>query len=43
MNEDWWNAFGILMCKELCDSAGVGICDGAPLTCSSFLINLNES
>ena len=32
MDEDWRNAFGILMC----DGAGAGICDGLPLTCSSF-------
>ena len=36
MNEDWRNAFGILMCREKYDCAGVGICDGAPSTCSSY-------
>ena len=36
MNEDWRNAFGILMCTEVCDSTSMGICDGAPSTCSSF-------
>ena len=32
------NTFGILMCMEICDGAGVGICDGAPSTCFSFYI-----
>ena len=49
MNDDWKNAFGILMpmmCRELCDGAGAGICDGAPSTCSSLFyfhqsININ--
>ena len=36
MDEDWRNTFGILMCKEICDGAGMGICDGSPSTCSSF-------
>ena len=35
MDEDWRNAFGILMCTEICDDAGAGIYDGAPSTCSS--------
>ena len=35
MNEDWRNAFGILMCREICDDAGAGIYDGVPSTCSS--------
>ena len=35
MNEAWRNAFGILMCWEICDGAGAGTCDGAPSTCSS--------
>ena len=35
MDEDWRNAFGILMCMEICDGAGAGICDGLPSTCSS--------
>ena len=29
MDEDWRNAFGILMCAE--------ICDGTLLTCSSYI------
>ena len=29
--------FGILMCTEICDSVGAGICDGAPSTCSSSI------
>ena len=36
MNEDWRNAFGILMCREIWDGAGAWICDGAPSTCSSW-------
>ena len=36
MDEDCWNAFGILVCREICDGAGMGICDGTPSTCSSF-------
>ena len=28
MDKDWRNAFGILMCTEICDGAGAGICDG---------------
>ena len=35
MDEDWRNAFVILMCMEICDGAGAGICDGSPSTCSS--------
>ena len=35
MDEDWRNAFGILMCREICDGTGPGICDGMPSTCSS--------
>ena len=42
MNEDWRNAFGILMCREICDSAGAGISDGAPSTCSSCFFNLSK-
>ena len=30
------NAFGILMCTEVCDGADAGICDGSPSTCSSL-------
>ena len=37
MDEDWRNAFGILMCMEICDGAGPGICNGTPSTCSSFI------
>ena len=36
MDEDWRNAFGILMCGGICDGAGVEICNGVPSTCSSF-------
>ena len=36
MDKDWRNTFGILMCRELCDGAGAGICDGALSTCSSL-------
>ena len=42
MDEDWRNAFGILMCMEICDYAGAGICDGSPLTCSSSLVGFYE-
>ena len=29
------------MCAEICDGAGMGICNGAPSTCCSFVwINL---
>ena len=38
MDEDWRNAFGILICTEICDGAGAGICDGAASTCSSYLL-----
>ena len=38
MDEDWRNASGILMCKEICDGAGAGICDGSPSTCSSSYV-----
>ena len=40
MNEDWKNAFGILMCREICDGADTGICDGVPSTYSSSFYNL---
>ena len=40
MDEDWRNIFGILMCTEICDGAGAGICDGTPLTCFSLLFTL---
>ena len=36
MDEDWRNAFGILMCMAICDSDGAGICDVMHSTCSSF-------
>ena len=36
MDEDWRNAFGILMCTEICYGAGTGICNGVPSTCSSI-------
>ena len=39
MDEDWRNAFGILMSIEICDGAGAGICYGEPLTCLFFLIH----
>ena len=35
MDEDWRNAFGILISTEICDGAGVGIYDGSPSACSS--------
>ena len=40
MDEDWRNAFGILMCMEICDGAGTGICDGAPSTALVFFLFL---
>ena len=36
MNEDWRNAFGILMCTKICDGTGTGICEGAPSACFSL-------
>ena len=38
VDEDWRNAFGILMCAEICDGTGAGarICDSAPSTCSNY-------
>ena len=36
MDEDWRNSFGVLMCDEICDGPGAGICDGALSTCSSL-------
>ena len=36
MNEDWRNAFGILMCREICDGTGAWICNSVPSTCSSL-------
>ena len=36
MDEDWRNIFGILMCKEVCDGTGMGICNDMPSTCSNF-------
>ena len=35
MDEDWRNAFEILMCAEICDGPGPGICDDIPSTRSS--------
>ena len=32
MGKDWRNTFGILMCTEICDGAGAGICNGEPWT-----------
>ena len=43
MDEDWRNTFGILMCAEICDGAGAGICDGAPSTWSSLLNRLKAN
>ena len=40
MDEDWRNAFGILMCAAICGGASAGICDGAPSTGSSFYLLL---
>ena len=39
MEEDWRNIFEILMYVEIWDGSGMGICDGTPSTCSSFVIN----
>ena len=36
MDEDWRNAFGILMCAGICDGTGAGIYDGMALTCCSY-------
>ena len=36
MAVDWRNASGVLMSAELCDGAGMEICDGVPSTCSSL-------
>ena len=38
MDEKWRKEFRILMCAEICDGAGAGICDGAPLSCFSHSI-----
>ena len=43
MDEDWRNAFGILMCRYICDGAGTGICDGVPSTCSSLRMSFQSS
>ena len=40
MDEDLRNAFGILMCTEICDGTGVGICDDAPSTCFSLRVHM---
>ena len=37
MDEDWGNAIGSLICKEICDGAGAGICDSAPFMRTDFL------
>ena len=39
MDEDWRNAFGILMCAEICNGTDVGICNGAPSTCYSSVMS----
>ena len=36
MNEDLRNAIGILMCMEIRDGAGAGICNGTPSTSSNL-------
>ena len=43
MDKDWRNAFGILMCTEIYDGAGAGICDGSPSTCYSFFLFLHKN
>ena len=45
MDEDWRKAFGMVICTEICDGAGAGICDGVPSTCSSlhFVLVLRET
>ena len=43
MDEDWRNAFGVLLCAEICDGDGAGICNGAPSTCSSFFLIFPEN
>ena len=40
MDGDWSNAFGILMCREICNGAGAGIFDGAPSTRSNVILFL---
>ena len=42
MNENWRNAFGSLMCREICDGTGAGRCDGSPSTCSSLFLFLSH-
>ena len=37
MDEDSRSTFRILMCAEICNGAGAGICNGAPLTCTSYI------
>ena len=43
MDEDWRNAFGIVVCREICDGDGdgdgAGKCDGTPSSCSSLNSN----
>ena len=36
MDENWRKAFGTSIYSEICDGAGVGICNGMPSTCSSL-------
>ena len=43
MDEDCRNAFGSLMCTEICDGAGAEIGDGSPSTCSSFIYISEET
>ena len=43
IDEDRRNAFEILMCAEIGDGTGAGICNGVPSTCSSFFIFVREN
>ena len=36
MDENWRKAFGIFMCREICDGTGVGKCDVTPSTCPNY-------
>ena len=40
MDEDWRNAFGILMCMEIYDGTGAGICDGVPSARFSLFVSM---
>ena len=42
MDEDWRNAVGILMCMEICDCTGTGICDGTPSTCCGLRLLMGK-